>query len=418
VAFAEKVRTAETSQTTLHYTADEKENIRELSAGFVIYLSKYSSLGANCVQAVIALLDKYVKGTFSDSDYSECMCSVQVYLYHVVNSVRAVDEQIVISGYEACLIKYVDQMLPLYGYLRTIVSAPSYVSKCKYHSRQVLLQTYDKGNHQSNGLQCVKCGSSMCNGRSCNSSSSHKPPPKSPTSSSHKPPPKSPTSSESDSDDHDDDWCDDIKECLDKCKEELYHCQSCKTMCSEHAKYCKSEYDKCCSEFSKINEMCGNTTSSCHDLLKECHNCLKECQNCLKKCQSNTNGCDKDDNCSKKDCCDKDDNCSKKDCCDKDYDCYNKDECHNNNSKDDCCNDKDECCNDDDDCIETKKINPKRMYFIIGVTATSMLFFVTNLISIQLRRRGRGKHNRGGFRRRRGLLSIVFGMLLGDYHDY
>ena len=153
VKFSEKIHIAETKREVLSFSEKEIKNIGELGAAFVIYISKHDNISANCTNKIVGLIEKHIKSNFTNSEYSQCLCSAQVYLFHITSGIRPVDKSILIPGYEACLAKYINNKTLFYqNYLKDIITASGYTSLCDIHTNL----TNQNQNSNRGIIGCVK----------------------------------------------------------------------------------------------------------------------------------------------------------------------------------------------------------------------------------------------------------------------
>ena len=116
------------------------------------------------LQELIKLVDVYIKPFFSEKELTEFICCAQIYLYHVVNSIKKINKEYVISGYEACLIQNVDSGTPFYKYLYNIINDKDYVPKCKNHFNKFFI---NNNSNSSNIPVCISCQNKVCFGAGC-----------------------------------------------------------------------------------------------------------------------------------------------------------------------------------------------------------------------------------------------------------
>lgn len=165
IEFADRIKTAEQTNSAISFSKKEMDNLRDYGSAFVIYLTKYKQLTENTVIELVELINKYIKPSFSEKELSECICCAQIYLYHVVNSIKKINKNYVIKGYELCLLKYVDSTSEFYKYLKDTINAKGYESKCDYHYDKLFVK---KNANRSNNIPiCIRCQNKICFGRGC-----------------------------------------------------------------------------------------------------------------------------------------------------------------------------------------------------------------------------------------------------------
>ena len=163
IEFADNLNSVIKDNCTISFSKKQKEYIRDYGPAFIIYLTKYKKIDDNTVNELLKLVDIYIKPFFSDKEVTEFICCSQIYLYHVVNSIKTIDKNYVIPGFEACLIKNVDSKTEFYKYLYKKISHKNYVPRCKNHYNKFFINN----TKNTNLPVCFSCNNKVCYGAGC-----------------------------------------------------------------------------------------------------------------------------------------------------------------------------------------------------------------------------------------------------------